>query len=670
MQKKLVGRDWLGTDIFEMALIPEHSTQPMPSTVDAVEGIVYAPLFITADSTFVSDSVRVGTFAPITFTSDDMAGETSKTFTYHLRELYGSESDLERIVGMTYSAERYRVNITVEADGSSLVVSNVAIYPVYESYDDHNMIVETLGDLITGDPMITNRYRDSVTVYHLVAEKQLTVVGLDESLQTGDYRFVLRPVGANADRAPMPQGAQGTGVNRTDTVFNEGSTVHFFNDALVDDGLRFDYNELIAADFTDEQLFEGIEFEYEIHEVIPDGATFNNDGSGTWTLTTVNSQGVMVDEIYDGIVHFRDIHVRMEEINSKVVLHVFSSGDDHLHDYYLSDTGDTLFLDHNSPLYIHRHGTGGVPIFRNGRIARVSVSVEKNWDDWDNALDTRPESITVTLLANGVATDSTAVLNEHNEWKYTFENLKASNPAVGLIEYSVQEAGVPQHYTAAYSGNMADGFMITNSLANYGEDTECTISVDISQLSECPDIDCSPVTDDDGNIYQTVKIDGYCWMAENLRTQTPNAMIYKSTVSPDEQANLATYGYLYTWNDAAGADEPVRDENGYVKGICPNGWHLPTEKEINVLRTHTAEALSSDNLWVTPFGNNSTGFNALPAGTFNYAADRFQGLHTEAMFMGDTQASAFHFGYFCCKITANVNIYNNGASVRCVKDCE
>ncbi|MBQ1780267.1 MAG: hypothetical protein II001_02410, partial [Bacteroidales bacterium] len=149
------------------------------------------------------------------------------------------------------------------------------------------------------------------------------------------------------------------------------------------------------------------------------------------------------------------------------------------------------------------------------------------------------------------------------------------------------------------------------------------------------------------------------------------AMMYQSVVAPNADANFATYGYLYTWNEAAGGtDTPERDNDGYVRGICPNGWHLPTEAEINVLRTHTAEALSSDSLWVTEFGTNTVGYNALPAGNFNFAANRFEGLGTETIFMGDTQATAFHFSYFCCKITANVNIYKNGASVRCVKDCE
>ena len=668
VQKKLTGRDWFDSDIFEMALIPERSTQPMPSTVETVEGIVYSPLFITKDSTFVNDSVRMGTFEPIIFNLTDLGGASSKTFLYHIRELTAAESGLERILGVTYGAERYEVDITVEFANNELSVTDVAVYPIHHNIVN-NEINEYRGERLISDPMITNRYHDSVTVYHLVADKQLSIIGLADTLHNNDYHFVLKPVGVNAALAPMPENTVGTGADRTLTVSNEGNAVRFFDDDMEGDGLRFDYDELVAAGFTNEQLLEGVEFEYEVRELIPDGATFNNDGTGTWTFTTVNSQGVMVDEIYDGVVHFREIFVRMEEVNNKVVLHVTSGADDHQNDYFLSDAGDTTFLVAGTPIFTHHHGTGGVPIFHNSRIARVNVSVEKFWDDYDNALNTRPEGITVTLLVNGAATDSIAVLNEGNGWAYTFQNLKAATPSGALFEYDVREAEVT-HYEVSYRGDMADGFTIVNSLVDYGEDDECSISVGRDQLSDCPNIDCSPVTDAEGNTYQTVKIDGYCWMAENLRTQSPNAMAYQSVVSPDADANLATYGYLYTWHDAAGGTDNPERIDGYVRGICPNGWHLPTEAEINVLRTHTAQEHSNDSLWVNNFGTNSTGFNALPAGFYNNATNRFEGLYTETLFMGDTQSTAFHFNYFCCMITANVNIYHNGASVRCVKDCE
>ncbi len=666
VQKKLTGREWLDSDIFEMALIPERSTQPMPNTVGNVNGIVYAPLFITNDSTAVNDSVRLGTFEPITFNLTDLGGASSKTFLYHIRELTATESSLDRIIGVTYGSERYEVNVTVEFANNTLAVTDVAVYPIHHNTVD-NVISEYRGDRLAGNPTITNRYNDSVTIYRMVADKQLTIIGLEDTLRNGDYHFMLKPVGDNAALAPMPENTTGTGVNRTLTVSNEGNAVRFYDDDTEEDGLRFDYEELIAAGFTDAQLLEGIGFEYELQEIIPTDVTYI--GNGFWSRSVTNSDGIMEDEIYDGLIHYRNIVVKMQEIDGKVVLNLTSGNNDRL-DYYLDAEGNQHYLSHDDATFAQRHGTGGVPIFRNGRIARLNIAVEKVWDDYDNALDTRPESITVTLLANGVATDNVATLNEDNGWAYTFENLQASQPATGIIEYSVVEGDVA-HYTATYSGDMTEGFFILNTLVDYGEDDDCTISVERSQLSSCPAIDCSPVTDAAGITYQTVKVDGYCWMAENLRTPTANAMVYQSVISPNTDANLATYGYLYTWHDAAGGTNNPEPIDGYVRGVCPNGWHLPTAKEINVLMTNSSDALRSESYWAIPAeGANSTGFNALPAGYYNAAAQRFEGLHSTTLFHGDTPNSVFSIDYYCCKITPNQQTLQNGYSVRCVKDCE
>lgn len=666
VQKKLTGREWFDSDIFEMALIPERSTQPMPGTVETVNGIVFSPLFITNDSIAVNDSVRLGSFEPITFNLTDLGGASSKTFLYHIRELTATESGLDRIIGVTYGSERYEVDVTVEFANNTLAVTDVAVYPIHHNTVD-NVISEYRGDRLAGNPTITNRYNDSVTIYRLVADKQLTIVGLEDTLRNGDYHFMLKPVGENAALAPMPENTTGTGVNRTLTVSNEGNAVRFYDDDTEEDGLRFDYEELIVAGFTDAQLLEGIGFEYELQEIIPTDVTYV--GNGFWSRTVTNSEGIMEDEIYDGLIHYRNIVVKMQEIDGKVVLNLTSGNNDRL-DYYLDAEGNQHYLSHDDATFAQRHGTGGVPIFRNGRIARLNIAVEKVWDDYDNALDTRPESITVTLLANGVATDNVATLNEDNGWAYTFENLQASQPATGIIEYSVVEGDVA-HYTATYSGDMTEGFFILNTLVDYGEDDDCTISVERSQLSSCPAIDCSPVTDAAGITYQTVKVDGYCWMAENLRTPTANAMVYQSVISPNTDANLATYGYLYTWHDAAGGTDTPECIDGYVRGICPNGWHLPTAKEINVLMTNSSDALRSESYWAIPAeGANSTGFNALPAGYYNAAAQRFEGLHSTTLFHGDTPNSVFSLEYFCCKILPDQQTLQNGYSVRCVKDCE
>lgn len=159
-------------------------------------------------------------------------------------------------------------------------------------------------------------------------------------------------------------------------------------------------------------------------------------------------------------------------------------------------------------------------------------------------------------------------------------------------------------------------------------------------------------------------------MAENLRTMTPNAMVYRSALSPDTVANLATYGRLYTWYDAADGTNP-EPIDGYVRGVCPNGWHLPTAKEINVLMTNSSDALRSESYWAIPAdGANSTGFNALPAGYYNSSTQRFEGLHSSTYFHGDTEETTFGIEYYCCKILPDQQTLQNGYSVRCVKDCE
>lgn len=667
VQKKLIGRLWLPTDTFVMALVPERTTQPMPALREVLNGIVYAPLVITMDSTFISDSVRQGGFAPITFTMDDMAGDSVKTFTYRIRELTATESGLERITGVTYAPERYVVDITVaEDDNNALQVTAVNYYALH-TVDN----VDTRGDAVEV-PLFTNRYNDSVTVFRIVADKQLTIVGMRDTLHTGDYRFELKPVGTNAYRAPMPKHSVGSGADRVVTVVNEGNAVRFYDDEDPTDGLTFDYLTLRASGFTDEELSAGIHFEYEVREIIPEGAVFNDDGTATWTWTYTREDGTMVDELYDGVVHYRKVSVRMVVEGDKIVLRV-TGGEGENSDYYLTPAGDTLRLE--ATVHAQRHSNGGAPIFRNGRIARVNIPVEKAWDDYRNALSTRPAQITVHLIANGTDTVATTAITADSGWRYTFMNLPATTPRGGHITYSVMEEAVP-HYTVTYyddvnTGQPFEGLFIKNTLSTYGDDEQCAIIVERDQFSECTGLPCPPsVTDLDGNTYPVAKIDGYCWMTENLRTRTAGAMAYSTAIFPDGEANVQKYGYLYTWHDAAGGTDDPQRVNGYVRGICPTGWHLPTVREINVLMTNTTEALKSDSDWVNNTGTNASGFNALPAGYFNGASGRFEALHADAWFHGDTYGNAFSLQYFCCKVLPNMESRQSAFSVRCVKDCE
>ena len=85
----------------------------------------------------------------------------------------------------------------------------------------------------------------------------------------------------------------------------------------------------------------------------------------------------------------------------------------------------------------------------------IDITVNKVWDDDQNAYQSRPESITVHLYANGILSQ-TITLTEENNWSYTFVDLAKYSNGV-FIEYTIVEDEVPG-YTTTYNG-----FTITNT---------------------------------------------------------------------------------------------------------------------------------------------------------------------------------------------------------------
>ena len=183
-------------------------------------------------------------------------------------------------------------------------------------------------------------------------------------------------------------------------------------------------------------------------------------------------------------------------------------------------------------------------------------------------------------------------------------------------------------------------------------------------------------TDFENNEYSTVRIDCYCWTAENLKStkyadgeNISNPMAYVSAEHPDAAANVARYGYLYNWDDAVRV--PLAPEATDVQGVCPDGWHLPTEAEFASLANHSAFDLMSTTDWLSGEGTNATGFTALPAG--KYTDVRFENLLGETHFWTATSVSATIARYCSlmhgCSELANYNGNKvNGKSVRCLKN--
>ena len=84
---------------------------------------------------------------------------------------------------------------------------------------------------------------------------------------------------------------------------------------------------------------------------------------------------------------------------------------------------------------------------------KTTVKVTKVWDDNNNQDGIRPESVSVSLLANGkVVEGKTIELSEKNNWEYVFTDLPEKENGE-YIEYSVVENTVIDGYTTKITGN-------------------------------------------------------------------------------------------------------------------------------------------------------------------------------------------------------------------------
>lgn len=142
--------------------------------------------------------------------------------------------------------------------------------------------------------------------------------------------------------------------------------------------------------------------------------------------------------------------------------------------------------------------------------AKTSVTVVKSWQDNNDQDGIRPESVTVELIANGEPTDMTLELNAENNWTGVFTELDKFF-AGEEIDYTVAEIEV-QGYETVITGNMTEGYVITNSHSpetidvegaktwndNDDQDGMRPESITINLLADGDVIETAEVTEEDG----------------------------------------------------------------------------------------------------------------------------------------------------------------------------
>jgi uncharacterized protein (TIGR02145 family) len=190
------------------------------------------------------------------------------------------------------------------------------------------------------------------------------------------------------------------------------------------------------------------------------------------------------------------------------------------------------------------------------------------------------------------------------------------------------------------------------------------------------------VTDFDGNVYQSVILGNQTWLAENLKsTHYCDGTEIQDVVAYNNDTSLGDiYGLLYTWNAAM---------NGSItpgsQGVCPCGWHLPSDEEWSELELFLGGAdiaggkMKETGLdhWFAPNtgADNSSGLKILPGGEFDASHNppMFRFLKEYAVFWTSTQinfskARERALSYNDTK-SLTIDWYKTlKYSIRCVKD--
>ncbi|MCX6270029.1 MAG: dockerin type I domain-containing protein [Bacteroidetes bacterium] len=258
--------------------------------------------------------------------------------------------------------------------------------------------------------------------------------------------------------------------------------------------------------------------------------------------------------------------------------------------------------------------------------------------------------------------------------------------------YSLTDNSDP---TASFTGVAGITYLLTWNIA-----TACYTSVDTVEISlvsltgmPCPG---QPDFVYGGQTYNTVQIGAQCWMKENLNigtmingtlNQTDNGIIEKYCFN-NLPVNCEQYGGMYQWDEAmqfslqAGA-----------QGICPSGWHIPTDAEWCTLTTFLDPSVNCSLMaqwtgtdiggllkeagydhWNYPNGGatNASGFTALGAG-YRYNNSTFYGLKADNYTWCSelyTTGNAFNRSLYTYGSTISrlEGYRENGYSVRCLKD--
>lgn len=350
-------------------------------------------------------------------------------------------------------------------------------------------------------------------------------------------------------------------------------------------------------------------------------------------------------------------------------------------------------------------GNGGNVITWGGDVTdadALSSSITPDADDRDR---TYTVTVTVTDSKNCSATETTTfsvapvIANDgsaHSNTTMTIENISKmikdgcdtvirnfGTPAFAFTNAAITEGILDTIYnnvsTVAPDSVFAAG---TTTVITWTAVDTCGHEVTATQEITIAFAPCPSVEDFDHNVYPSVRIGCDCWTAKNLSSthysdgrEIENVMHYPVNTRATVGGNL--YDWYATMDTAANGltdiEAACASPNGTIQGICPEGWHVPTQAEVDALMgSVSTEDLMSVGVWIPDVGTNATGFDMYPAGLYNSERDRYERMYVSAYFWILTPPSAVYhaceFGAACSTTELIPGSLTMGFSVRCVLD--
>ena len=304
------------------------------------------------------------------------------------------------------------------------------------------------------------------------------------------------------------------------------------------------------------------------------------------------------------------------------------------------------------------------------------------------------------------------------EWLVSLKGADGTNGTNGKSAYEIAKeggyTGTEEEWLESLKGEKGDSGADACSVDRVGE--VITIDCGEKKVSFTGEFVYGRLTDErDMKTYKTVVIGEQTWMAENLNyfdTIAMPALNKRSACYDWNPVNCTISGRLYAWSTAMdssgsfslngkGCSFGKKCTPAYpVRGICPEGWHLPTKEDFQTLfttvggRDIAGMMLKAVNRWRTenygPMDTASTdayGFSAIPSGYYSsdtlYKESSFGGYYGVCHFWSSSQANnndVFVMELYGSQDYAYLGTDKIGASgkgrwdrlisVRCLKDSE